>query len=821
MVNDTNSHKPVYDLNRIREEQIYNLIPHDFIRILDCNDSSIDALVCSLPFSNGDTTAGTETELQAAVMGEKNDIDLPLVIEQSNYYINIMRRTVSGDAPKKLIADLDRFLNTNHEKVWENSYVRLPRSALSPFAHTMFRRDLRANKDIKVSALRTDAHKFVIKQHGEEFLRVPVSYLLKLALADVVNFQSSIPRIIQKTGYELTNNFTNDNTSPETHSFHVITVKPREDIGRAISKDISRRFLLSQLLVMYANKKFLLSRYGQKAILYFSPHPPLRQKKLNACISDAFYRELFMSPCLSGWNDGEAKHNYMHLCHEVLSRSHLNAVVKLKDAGILLSNLAILPTISNPSLANNGTHVSLGSRKLFRLSQDPRSGFTRYHEKFLGDLSVKVFEHFLPLFVGTYSAAPYRFDFGEFHPETVLGFLPHELDYTHLRMLWRRWKKKTKMKVLNQPVTPSGVPWLDTMVGRVFGLKGDMVPDFRLIDYLVCLMSTYSSPALNGRYGNTVSLKQDLADLGIFHTKMSLYLLYKLREFDVMGFSGFEGRYYSLFESFREDMGRACSLQNFVTALAFKYIVSGELTHHTIPDDPSIESERRQIIFCAALGIPTFYVRSDTKNLFLNRILTRTAKVRNSRRYPDYVRVELSEYRKALLDILAEDGAPLVEMFGMGETMKDLENRVNNFDEFSVASRLITAIVNGKQKKSPLNMNSDEFNGATENYYRTELRKRHISEALSILREDLSLIDKSILSVNDSLSKSLRFVLEDLRATTFIDLLRNDIVEGRASLEHLVKLIHLILVVEYIDQLAVKHDEADNGPAPVYRAGNS
>ena len=128
--------------------------------------------------------------------------------------------------------------------------------------------------------------------------------------------------------------------------------------------------------------------------------------------------------------------------------------MKLKDAGILLSNLAILPTISNTSLANNGTHVSLGSRKLFPLFQDSRSGFTRYHEKFLGDLVVKVFEHFLPLFVGTYSAAPYRFDFGEFHPETVLGFLPHELDYTHLRMLWRRWKKKTKMKVFNQPITP-------------------------------------------------------------------------------------------------------------------------------------------------------------------------------------------------------------------------------------------------------------------------------------------------------------------------------------------------------------------------------
>ena len=333
----------ITELSKPKDRHVYSLYAHDIVRLLDCDDRSVEALLQSLPFSSDDTTAGTETELQAAVIGEKNDVDLPLIIEQSNYYANIMRRTVSGDTSKKLIADLDRFLNTNHEKVWENSYVRLPRSALSPFAYTMFRSDLRANKDITISELRTDAHKFVIKQSGEQFLRIPVSYLLKLALADVVSFQSSIPRIIQKTGYELTRNFTNDNTSPETHSFHVVKAKSGEDIGKAIGKDISRRFLLSQLLVMYANKKFLLSRYGQQAILYFSPHPPLRQKKLNACISDAFYRELFMSPCLSGWNDGEAKHNYMHLCHEVLSRSHLNAVVKLRDAGILLSNLAILP----------------------------------------------------------------------------------------------------------------------------------------------------------------------------------------------------------------------------------------------------------------------------------------------------------------------------------------------------------------------------------------------------------------------------------------------------------------------------------------------
>lgn len=359
---------------------------------------------------------GTETELQAAVIGGKSSVDLPSTVEDSNYYANIVRRTLSGDTPKTLIVSLDRFLNMNHEQVWENSYVRFPRSTLSRFADAMFRRDLRANKEDRTSELRTDAHKFVIRQNGEDFVRVPVSYLLKLALADAVSYTGSIPGLIRRVGYRLTRNFTNDNTSPETHSFHVISLEPGIGMRQAIARDISRRFLLSQLLAMYANRKFLLSQHGQQAILYFSPHPPLRQKKLNACISDSFYRELFMSPCLSGWNEGETKHRYMGLCHEVLSRSHLHGVAKLRDAGILMSNLAILPTISSTSLANNGTHVSLGSRKLCFLLQDTSSGFTKYHEKFYGDLAVKIFEHFLPLFVGTYSAAPYRFDFAEFHP---------------------------------------------------------------------------------------------------------------------------------------------------------------------------------------------------------------------------------------------------------------------------------------------------------------------------------------------------------------------------------------------------------------------
>jgi len=231
-------------------------------------------------------------------------------------------------------------------------------------------------------------------------------------------------------------------------------------MGAALAEETAIRFLLTQLLVCYANQAFGIAEMGQQAMVYFAPNPPVRQKELNDHVSDSFYRELFMSPCLSGWDKGEEKFRYMQLCHQVLSRSQLNAVAKLRNAGIILNNLVVLPTVSNVSLANNGTHISLGSKQLSQALADSRSGFHAAHEKLLGDMVIKITEHFLPLFVGIYTAAPFRLAFTDFHPEKALGFLPHELDYTHLRMLWRRWRKKADISIFGQSLTPSvPLPW--------------------------------------------------------------------------------------------------------------------------------------------------------------------------------------------------------------------------------------------------------------------------------------------------------------------------------------------------------------------------
>jgi len=87
-------------------------------------------IVESLPFASGDITAGSESELQAVVIGDKASVDLPLQIEHSNYYDNVGRRVAAGDTPQSKITSLDRYLNDNLTRAVRKSNVlavRLPR----------------------------------------------------------------------------------------------------------------------------------------------------------------------------------------------------------------------------------------------------------------------------------------------------------------------------------------------------------------------------------------------------------------------------------------------------------------------------------------------------------------------------------------------------------------------------------------------------------------------------------------------------------------------------------------------------------------------
>lgn len=751
------------------------------------------------PFAGEDTSVGMEYELQVAVEGNHQDVDLAATIRSSNYFNNITKRTGRGDLPPGCLDALKDFLFENDSKVWENSWIRFPEYRLTPWTRKLLARDFLADKSILHPRQRSDVQRFRCIHRGESHLRLPISYLLKLSLANVISVDETLSPVLFKTGKSLMDNFLSDNTSPEVLSFNIPTAMQGR-IGDLAAKETARTLLFSQLLIQYANKTFGLEASGQKCLLYCAPHAPSRQKKLNEIVPDGFYRHLFISPCLSGWDRGEEKHRYMEICHKTLSRSQLNTIGKLKDAGIITNNLIVLPNTSNTCLANNGTHVSLGSQLLTSLAADKESLYTPGVEKYVGDLTIKVVEHFLPLFVNTYSAAPYRLDFADFHPEKVLGFLPHELDFTHLRMIWRRWKKKANISFLGRTVTPFGPRWLDRTLSDLLGLKGDLVPDFRLIDYLVTLLSTETCPSLNGMPGNHERLKSELSEMGVFDPRMSIYLLYRQRLFSSSGYSGFEGRSYSLFHSIMDDMAEAVDIQNLVTALACRYIQQGRVNHHDIPDQPSIESERRQIFFAGAVGIPTFYVRADTGNRLLRKILTHVRSQRNSRRYKGYVRVKIDDYKLALLHILETDGADLIEQLGLKGRMQSLRNRLTDSSS-STYAKIIGAVQNELPRtRKPLSVSATEFNFATESYYRTGLKKKYLKESIAVYIEDCRRLEQQ---GDPHLKQLIATIGQNISAADYLLNHKQSIIEETTEPEILLQILRIGLAI-------VNHERADN-----------
>ncbi len=745
----------------------------------------------SLPFTGEDSSVGMEFELQVAVEGDYEHVDLPLTIGSSTYFKNVVKRSARGDLPPASLASLKDFLHKNSSRVWENSWVRFPESRLTAWSRMVLEGDFQADKGNPKSKTRTDIHRFRCVHRNQDCLRLPISYLLKLSLANAISSDSMLPQVLFETGTDLMHNLLSDNTSPEILSF-TIPRATRGRIGDLAAAESARTLLFCQLLVQYANKTMGLEESGQKCLLYCAPHAPSRQKHLNTLVPDSYYRHLFISPCLSGWNRGEEKHRYMELCHKTLSRSQLNTIGKLKDAGIITRNLIVLPNTSNTCLANNGTHVSLGSGMLTKMAAEVDSPFTPAVEKYFGDLVIKIVEHFLPLFVNTYSAAPYRIDFKDFHPEKVLGFLPHELDYTHLRMIWRRWQKKARIGFLGKTFTPFGPRWLDDSLAKILRLKGDLVPDFRLIDYLVTLLSTEISPGLNGMLGNHERLKEDLGEMGIFDSRMAIYLPYRQRIFAASGYAGFEGRSYSLFHSLKEDMAEAVDMQNLVTALACRYILEGRINHNDIPDQPSIESERRQIFFGRAIGIPTFYVRADSGNRFLQKILADIPSQRNSKRYKGYIRVRHDEYNLALLRLLEIDAADLIASQNLQPRIESLRHRLSG-DGASTFAKIVSGVQDDLPgRRSPFNVTAETFNGAMERFYRTGLKSRYLDESLAVLIDDCRRLEKL---GDPGLQQVMKGIAPEGTASEFVSRNRQAILEESANPSLLQEMLRIGLAI--------------------------
>lgn len=725
---------------------------------------------------------GSETELQAVVIGSRTEVDLPSSLAK---HYGIETPDTAGAKyldPKQV--EIGDYLQSNQAGVWENSLVRIPRHLLSDRTWRIFLGDLLADKRDPLGGNRQDAKSFIRATEFGEQLRVPVSYLLRLGLTEAL---ADAPGQVREPGLRWLGNFLNDNTSPETVSFQVQRPSRANGLGRVVAREKGARLLLTQLIVRYTNRRYRLFENGQEVQVYLAPNPPVRQRKLAQLIPSDLYRELYVNPCLAGWDEGEKKRDYMHLCHQVLSQSRSTAISVLRRNGIT-TGASIEPHTPDVSLSNNGIHVSIGSRSLTAARQ---SGIiTAGEEKRLGDLTSKFYEHFLPLFTGLLSAAPYRFARRAASAEQLLGFLPHQLTPEHLQVLWAEWSG-----VLTQPKPGSVIAGgaSDCPKDGSFG-----VTDLRLLDFLVAPLSIDQLPSLDGRPGNDERLKLELEQRGIFHRNMSLYTLYRLREYNRIGYSGFEARYYSLFEDIEADFAPAVDLQILITALATRLQLNGELSHPDIPDTCRVESERRQLLFSTAIGLPWLLVEEGTANMVLRSILRHSRGLRPSRRHPGYVELRRQDFQLALINFLRQRGADLIEMFGLETMMADLEQRIEGGGRNSVEARLYDGITSGRGTKlsdSPDGadgFNAESFNLAAERYYREDLSRRHLATAFDQLITDLCSHAGSAVTAPLELIRSIVPADSDLRE--WLIARRRDLLADRLDEKDLQRLIQLTVL---------------------------
>ncbi len=237
--------------------------------------------------------------------------------------------------------------------------------------------------------------------------------------------------------------------------------------------------------------------------------------------------------------------------------------------------------------------------------------------------------------------------------------------------------------------------------------------------------------------GNTARLAAELDQLGIVDRRMSFYMPLRLRQLETVGYSGFEARYYSLFPSYDRDMAPAVDLQQLLLAASYQIALEGAIGHEHIPDDPTSESERRQPFFFRAAGLPAFYVHKRTRNELLRRILRHCKNTRSSWRHTDYLRVSISDYCHALLAFLEEAAGGIVEDFGANLLLGDLRWRLAD-SRMRASERVVSKVLNICDQRDAMRTNAAEFNRATENYYRNDLRQAQLSEAMHHLREDVA-----------------------------------------------------------------------------------
>jgi hypothetical protein len=230
-----------------------------------------------------------------------------------------------------------------------------------------------------------------------------------------------------------------------------------------------------------------------------------------------------------------------------------------------------------------------------------------------------------------------------------------------------------------------------------------------------------------------------------------------------------------------------------LTSLACRLIASGQLSHADVPDDPQVESERRQIFFGAALGVPTFFVHQRSGNRLLWSLVSQAQRVRPSRRYPHYLRVHNHEYRRALLRYLRGNGLDICQAMGRPRLLDELEARLES-PGASAAQVITRAVLERTGERTALEVRAQDFNQAAEDYYRQDLRRVHLAEGLQALAEDLASLHFRRAAQGPEFRQALAFCLGQGEPASLVAELSPALLVDELTPDDALRLINLLLI---------------------------
>jgi hypothetical protein len=174
--------------------------------------------------------------------------------------------------------------------------------------------------------------------------------------------------------------------------------------------------------------------------------------------------------------------------------------------------------------------------------------------------------------------------------------------------------------------------------------------------------------------------------------------------------------------------------------------------------------------------------------------------------------VRTLEYRRALLSVLREDAGELAASLQLEAALTDLALRLEYPDEASATGRLLRGILDTAGVSSAMKLDARDFQRCAETYYREELRRRHMAEALDLLAEDLRTLDRRA-QADERIAASLRAVLRGREPVPYLARLTDDLLAERAPLEELRRLIWLVVTsVSYDAEEAEARSDGQRPP---------